>query len=121
MKTIITLILIMTFSFGYCQEAPKINKCKPKAFAQVTPQQKFENDLKRNSFTIYTIGGLKPSNHKIDKEFQKKFSIIYHDFGCIAPPDMDYYTAYNFIVFKHLSEKWGNVWEKDIKDNAMGF
>jgi hypothetical protein len=87
----------------------------------LTPEKQFQADLKNNDLKVYTVGGLKPSNHKVDTAFQETYRLSYHDFGCIAPPNMDYYTAYNLLVFRYLKEKWANAWEKDIKDNAMGF
>jgi hypothetical protein len=34
---------------------------------------------------------------------------------------MDYYEKYNALVYNYLKEKWGREWEKEIKDNAIGF
>jgi hypothetical protein len=121
MKTITAIIFILMFSLGYCQDASSGEVKKGIPFRQITPEDKFESDLKRNSFTIYTLGGLKPYNHEIVQSFEKKFSVNYHDFGCLAESNMDFYEKYNLLVYEHLTKKWGAEWEKDIKDNAMGF
>lgn len=81
----------------------------------------FRTDIENNTLKIYTVGGLKPYNYELTQAFQKKFSITYHDFGCLAPMNMDYYQKYNQLVFQYLKNKWGTEWEKDIKDNAIGF
>jgi hypothetical protein len=60
-----------------------------------------------------------PSNYKIDQAFRKKYSVNYHDFGCLAPGNMDYYARYNLLVFDHLKNKFGKEWEKDIKENTL--
>jgi hypothetical protein len=87
----------------------------------LTPEKQFQADLKNNDLKIYTVGGLKPYNHEVVQAFENTHAINYHDFGCLAPPNMDYYADYNLLVFQYRKEKYGNKWEKDIKDNAMGF
>ena len=122
MKNLALLVALMLFTYSYGQETPQEKGKKGPAFAKIlTPEEKFENGLKRNSFTIYTVGGLKPSNFETDMAFQKKYAITYHDFGCLAPKTRDFYEQYNLLVFQYLSEKWDDEWQKDIKNNAIGF
>lgn len=116
MKVILTIVLAFLSLAGYAQSKPACTRGQ-----QQTAEMQFEKDLKNGTLKIYTVGGLKPSNYKVDTAFQETYKLEYHDFGCIAPPNMDYYIAYNLQVFQHLRKKWGNSWEKDIKDNAMGF
>jgi len=115
MKTIISLLIISFFTTcaytqGPCSKGEKVG-----------PALQFRADLEANTLKIYTLGGLKPSNHKVDEAFQKKYSVHYYDFGCLAPGNMEFYNAYNLLVFEHLKQQWTKEWEKDIKDNAMGF
>ncbi len=121
MKKILILMSLFYISIGYSQEPTPQEPKKAMAFRQISPEKKFDNDLKRNAFTIYTLGGLKPYNHEAIQAFQKKFHVKYYDFGCLAPANMNYYEKYNALVFTYLKEKWGNEWEKEIKDNAIGF
>ena len=121
MKKILILVTLFCISVNYAQEPAPKEAGKPLAFRQITPEQKFESDIKKDSFTIYTLGGLKPYNYEVALAFQKKFHVKYHDFGCLAPTTFDFYEKYNILVFNHLKEKWGREWEKDIKDNAIGF
>jgi hypothetical protein len=120
MKMILIIAMMMLSGISYGQESNKEENSKPMAFAKVTPEQKFEYDSNRSSFTIYTVGGLKPYNHETTEAFQKKFNISYHDFGCIAPVSMTFFETYNLLVFQHLQKQYGNDWQKDIRDNAIG-
>lgn len=56
-----------------------------------------------------------------DKEFQEKYKIKYHDFGCVIPENMDYYREYNLLVLQYLKKKHGTKWEKDIRKNILGW
>lgn len=121
MKAIIAIVFTLVLFSGYSQQSSAGETMPTKGCTANTPVRKFMKDLKSNSLTIYTIGGLKPPNHKVDEEFQTKFRITYHDFGCIAPLTIDFFEEYNLLVFHYLTKQHGNSWEKDIKDNAMGF
>lgn len=119
MKTLAIVAFSLLSVICYAQNAPT-GETKSITFRTISPEDKFQSDLKRNAFTIYTLGGLMPSNYDTDKAFQEKYNVNYHDFGCIAPPDMKFYITYNKLVFDYLKEKWGTEWQNDIKDNAMG-
>ena len=116
MKSIIAIIFTFFLSGIYAQEEPVCTKGK-----SILSEEQFKHDLQNNDLKIYTVGGLKPYNHEDVQAFEKTYGINYHDFGCLAPSNMDYYAAYNTLVFQYLQEKSGDEWEKDIKDNAMGF
>jgi hypothetical protein len=117
MKPLIAIIFTLLVTGVYAQEQPVCTKGKD----ALTPEKQFEADLKSNNLKIYTVGGLKPYDHEAVQVFENTHGIHYHDFGCLAPSNMDYYAAYNLLVFQYLKEKSGNEWEKEIKDNAMGF
>jgi hypothetical protein len=34
---------------------------------------------------------------------------------------MDFHEVYNRLVFEHFQTKWDSEWQKEIKDNAIGF
>lgn len=95
---ILKAFLLMSF-LSYSQQSGRDENSKPLPFAQVTPEQKFKYDSKRNSFTIYTVGGLKPYSHEATETFQKKFDITYHDFGCIAPANMTFLKHITYLSF----------------------
>ena len=121
MKTLTAILFILSLTFSYAQETTKSETTKAQPFRQIYPEDKFANDVKKNSFTIYTVGGLKPYDHKATEAFQKNYNVTYHNFGCIAPGNMAYYEQYNLLVFQHLTKTWGTEWKKDIQDNAVGF
>jgi len=115
MKGIICSIIICLFTGFVYAQVP----CSKGEKAGIVMQ--FGADIKNNTLKIYTLGGLKPYNQETTQAFEKRYNVTYHDFGCLAPGSMDFYNAYNLLVFKYFNEKYGNEWEKDIKDNAMGF
>jgi len=121
MKIITAILFILSFTFSYAQETSRSETTKAQPFRQIKPEDKFASDLQKNSFTIYTVGGLKPYDHKAIEAFQKNYNVTYQNFGCIAPGNMDYYEKYNLLVFQHLTKTWGREWEKGIKDNSIGF
>ena len=67
------------------------------------------------------MGGIAASITKEDMEFAKKFGIIFHDFGCIAPLDFEEYESKNAQVFDWLNETYGTDWQKEMKSSALGF
>ena len=83
------------------------------------PQTQFKNDLERNTISIYTLGGLYRGDYETDVAFQKEYGLTYHSFGCTAPPNLNYYEAYNLLVFKYLEDMYGSVWEEKIRQDAM--
>lgn len=120
-KYIFTLMLLFAIANTYAQDKQHNTQQKNMAFETISPEKKFERNLAKNSFTIYTLGGLKPDNLNASRAFQEKYSVTYHDFGCLAPGNLEFYQKYNLLVYQHLSTKWGSEWETGIKDNAIGF
>ena len=115
MKTIISLLIISLFTTGAYAQVPCSKGEHVPSYAL-----QFSIDLQNNTLKIYTLGGLKPSDRKADAAFEKEYKVTYHDFGCLAPGNMEFFNAYNRLVFQYLSEEHENEWRKTIKDNAMG-
>lgn len=86
----------------------------------MTPEKQFNTDLKNNNLKVYTLGGIVPPDYEAENAFKKKYGIDYYNFGCLAPVTMDFYIAYNRLVFEYLSEQNIN-WKEEISANAMGF
>jgi len=84
-----------------------------------TKKTKFQS-LKKNK-TIYLLGGIAAAITKEDLEFAKKFGIVFHDFGCIAPLDFEKYESKNAQVFDWLNKTYGTDWQKEMKTTALGF
>lgn len=87
-----------------------------------TPQEKFENDLKRNTITLYQLGGIAPkAKTTTDLDFQLKYKFKYYDFGCLAPANISFYEKYNVLVLNYLIDKFGKDTIKDIRKDILGF
>lgn len=110
MKTIVTFLFVLLMSVStYAQEK------------NITPQQKLQTDSKKGTVTLYILGGIVSKATPVDKGFQKKYKVKYHDFGCVAPENLDYYTDYNLLVLQYLKKKFGTKWEKDIRKDILGW
>lgn len=71
--------------------------------------------------TIYLLGGIASVITKEDIAFAKKYNIQYHDFGCLAPANMEKYEKLNAQVFEQLNKKFGTNWQKEIRKGILGF
>lgn len=71
--------------------------------------------------TIYLIGGIASVITKEDIAFAKKYNIQYHDFGCLAPANMEKYEKLNAQVFEQLNKEFGSNWQKEIRKGILGY
>ncbi|MHA3788064.1 FEKKY domain-containing protein [Flavobacterium hauense] len=109
MKQFITILFFLTSSFSVSAQ-------------EKTPQEKFDNDLKKNIVTLYQLGGFAPkAKTQIDLDFQLKYKIRYYDFGCLAPVNISFYEDYNLIALNYLTEKFGRDTIKDVRKDILGF
>jgi hypothetical protein len=107
MKFCILLIMITSFCFSQKQRisCPKSNP------AQVNSQQ----------MKIYLLGGIVTAITQKEIDFSKKYNVQFHDFGCLAPTNLDYYEAINFRTFDLLNIQFGPKWQSEIKPTTLGF
>lgn len=117
MKTYL-LLLSLLFAAPIWSQDKRIN-C-PKPFRAVTAEEKFKNDVARNSVTLYIIGGIVSAVREKELAFAKKYNIAFHDFGCVVPGNLDYFDRYNRCVFEHLTQIYGVGWLKEINPNVVG-
>lgn len=92
----------------------------------IQSQEKKQNDtikieINSNTKTIYVLGGIASVITKDDLAFAKKYNILFHDFGCIAPTNFKEYETKNELVFEYLNKTYGKQWQKEIKQSVMGF
>jgi hypothetical protein len=71
--------------------------------------------------TIYLIGGIASVITKEDAAFAKKYNIQYHDFGCLAPANMEKYEKLNAQAFDELNKEFGTNWQKEIRKGILGY
>lgn len=117
MKKYIYIIVLLISPLAFGQKQNEIGCTK---YAAMSAKTNFENDLKSNSITIYLQGGIVSVIKKEDLAFQEKYGIRYHDSGCVATRDFDYYKLYNHHVFAYLSGKFGEDWKKELNTSAFG-
>lgn len=87
-----------------------------------TPQEKFDNDLKKNTVTLYLLGGIAPKAYSAeDNDFREKYKVKYYDFGCLAPMNFSFYQDYNLLVLHYLTEKFGNDATKNVRKDIIGW
>lgn len=107
------------------------NKAEPMPFRRIdkkvqadsnttTPGEQFTTDLKNNSLRLYVLGGIAAVITSKDKEFAQQSGFTYHDFGCLAPPDIMYYETYNRLVLDHLKLNLKTGWQKQVVLNTIG-
>lgn len=89
--------------------------------ATISPDEMFRNDLQTNNLRIYLVGGFVPAAKPDDADFEKKYGIKYHDFGCVIPENANVYMKYNRLVFKHLDRKFGQDWKNEANSAALGW
>ncbi|NBL64542.1 hypothetical protein GV828_04925 [Flavobacterium sp. NST-5] len=84
-------------------------------------EKQFEIDVKNNHLKIYVQGGIVSAIKKEDVDFAEKHGFYYHEFGCLAPANRDYYEHYNQLVFIHLTQKFGTEWKSQVSESSIGF
>ncbi len=78
------------------------------------------NDNSTNIKKIYLLGGLIAAIQEKDLDFQKKYHIIYHDFGCVVPENLEDFENDNILIFNYLNNNFNEEWKKEVNKNALG-
>lgn len=91
-----------------------------KSFQGKSVNVKFAEDVVKGDVRLYILGGFVPAVTEDDRKFEEKFKVRFHDFGC-TPPPLDYYKEYNLMAFSYLNEKYGDAWQKEIRQNILGW
>lgn len=112
------LIALLVSSVAFSQTETILGCTKHLA---ISAKMNFAEDLKNNSITIYLQGGIVPAIKNEDLAFQASYGITYHDSGCVAIGNFEYYKMYNHHVFTYLSEKFGEGWKKELNSSAFGW
>ena len=112
-KTYLILIILLTLSVNSQEPCSKGSRIP-------TPQKQFTTDVENGNIRLYIMGGFVPAITDADRRFGKKYKVRFHDFGC-TPPPLDYYKEYNVLAFTYLKEKYGDSWQKEIRQNILGW
>lgn len=119
MKTLIIYCLFLSNVIGQNRTANA--SCTIKYQEDIEAAQMFQKDLKAKNIRIYLQGGIVSVIRPADKVFEKKYSVTYHDFGCVAPKNIILYVKYNRLVFEYLKKEFGTGWGKEMNVNAIGW
>lgn len=79
-----------------------------------------ESDIQNAQPILLLAGGIAPVYIVTDVEFEKKYNVSFYDYGCIQPLEICM-EKYNWKIFDYLAEKYGQNWQKEIRDDVVGF
>ena len=79
----------------------------------------FKKDITNRTVFLFLQGGIAPVVYTTDQEFESKYGIYFHDFGCISP-DYKCIIKYNSRVFDYLAKNYGKKWKKEIRKDVIG-
>jgi len=80
---------------------------------------KAQKDVKAGKPLLMLSGGIAPVPSPKEDNFEKKYTVKYHDFGDV-PQSIKCSIAYNNVVFAFLDKKFGKSWRKDARDDVIG-
>ena len=76
-------------------------------------------DIKDRHPKLMLISGIAPVHIKGQENFEKKYKVKYHEFGCIAPIKTCV-LMYNKVIFEYLDKKFGKKWRNDVRADVLG-
>jgi hypothetical protein len=79
-----------------------------------------ELDIKNGTPFLLLKGGIAPTIIATDPEFEKQYGIYFYEFGC-SGPENEIIVSYNQTIFEHLNKEFGKKWEKEVRDDVIGF
>jgi len=128
MRKILTLILIGFSFYSFSQESDsdrgKFRNISNLIYSKNVDCEKAvefaESDIKNGKPILLLAGGIAPVLILTDVDFEKKFNVSFYDYGCIQPSEICM-EKYNWRIFDYLTEKYGRKWQKEIRDDVVGF
>ncbi|MEO9953052.1 hypothetical protein [Nonlabens sp.] len=128
MKKLLTFILIGFSFYSFSQESDsnreKFRNIGNLIFSEDADCNKAvefaESDIKNGQPILLLAGGIAPVHILTDIDFEKKFNVSFYDYGCVQPSEICM-EKYNWKIFDYLTEKYGRKWQKEIRDDAVGF
>lgn len=101
----------------------QLNKCGPikLTFAKSPDEaEEFANeDIANGTIFLLLAGGISATIITTDAAFERKYDIYFNEFGCTGP-EYELITAYNSVVFEHLTQQYGKRWYKEIRKDVVG-
>ena len=78
-----------------------------------------EMDIKNQKQRLLLVGGIAPVVYIHQNRFERKYNVVYDDFGCLAP-NHECIVKYNQVIFKYLDGKYGKKWRKEVRKDVIG-
>jgi hypothetical protein len=78
-----------------------------------------QRDISNQKQRLLLAGGIAPVMYIHQDRFEKKYNVLYDDFGCLAP-NHDCIVKYNKVIFKYLDSKYGKKWRKEVRKDVIG-
>lgn len=76
-------------------------------------------DISEGRIKLLLQSGEAPVVYLADSAFQKKYNLIYHDYGCISEP-RTCMLQYNRTVFEYLDQTFGRRWRREVRKDVIG-
>jgi hypothetical protein len=83
-------------------------------------REKASKDIQANKPSVLLQGGIAPIVYTTDKVFERKYNVVFYDFGCVAADSQECLLAYNKTIFEYLDRTFGKKWRKEIRKDAIG-
>jgi hypothetical protein len=77
-------------------------------------------DITNGTPFLLLQSGISPVAYTTDKKFENKYKVVYYESGCSGPKKR-FAVEYNKTIFKHLTDKYGKKWKKEIRKDVIGF
>lgn len=78
-------------------------------------------DVKQADIKIYLLGGIVSAITQKEIDFGKKYHVVFLDFGCVPPINLEYYEIQNYKAFDLLNILFGPKWQEELKPTTLGF
>ncbi|WP_293313035.1 hypothetical protein [Pedobacter sp. UBA5917] len=115
MKKSLLILLLLCFSATYLS-AKNVN---PADTSKQYSIKLANTDLKNGTVKFLLRGGIVSTYIKGQEVFEKKYGIVYRDFGCVMPLNISI-EDYNKVVASFMDKKYGKVWRKEVRKDVQG-
>jgi hypothetical protein len=77
-------------------------------------------DIDNGTPFLLLQSGIVPVVYTTDNKFEDKYKVYYYESGCSGSKEK-FAIEYNRTIFKHLTDKYGKKWKKEIRKDVIGF
>jgi hypothetical protein len=78
-----------------------------------------QQDIKKNKPRLLLSSGIVPVIYSDQVNFEKKYGVIFFDYGDITPP-LECIQQYNKEIFAYLDYKFGKIWRREVSKDLIG-